>query len=420
MAAVGLSDVFKYGTRFLAHLIVVVLLGVVFVLIGNVVGDFLVGTVSDPGIRSSLGTTAYAGIAIAVVGVLVTVAGLGGLLFKLVADGTTVGTESALAAADGISVAGDETSEQAGDGESRDAQQDTGFSPETPQSSPTASDQSRHAPETTDPTQQPSAGRDSQSPVDAASTTNQAQSDPPTDTAQPGAASGEQAVPRQETQHQSEPTQSSQPVTDAESPGAHSEQSTEARPTTNDESDDETGDGTPTGETDEQSTPDEPPEWTPPDPDEFEQQQAARARERATEDGATDADQSTREHDTSPFDDDPETGFENDTRVVDEDQFDDAQSGATTWDDLQSPTDSTTEQASDRVTDESASTADDWGSPEQFADESDADSTGEQTETKAAGGEQIVEDEGGSESEESFTFETGGDSDPLSDALDDT
>ena len=417
MAAVGLSDVFKYGTRFLAHLLVVVLLGVVLVLVGDVVGEFITGGLTDPGIRSNLGTTAYAGIAISVAGVLVTVAGLGGLLFKLVADGTAVGTRSVIVDADGL---GDAPTNAASDDEHSDADaasSDEATDTASPESAGEQPQPPRRPTETTAPsTESGSAGQNrpaaSQDPVTQESTDRQT-----TPSEQFERAAGQQSAASSEPEQTSQTAPSGEPA-----PPQSGEPEQSPAP-------DESATGSEQSEA--PSNPDEPPEWTPPDPAEFERQQAENADDRAqrdTEDAVDQAQRDTEDADdrvsqdrpASPLDEHRQDSFDDDTRVVDGDQFDDTESGATTWDDLQTPTESTAEPVDEPVTEEPQSTGqEDWGSPEQFGDESGPE-VDESIQSDDSDDENRYEDEEPSDDDSGFSFETSGDGDPLSDALDDS
>ena len=408
MAAVGLSDVFKYGTRFLAHLLVVVLAGVVLVLIGNVVGEFLIGTPSDPSFRTPPETIGWAGVAISAVGVLATVAGLGGLLFKIVADGTAAGTR-AVATQQGVTAAttvADEAPDQSGGpGVASPPTPDTSTEPTKASGQPTHDDQPQQdsQPEpvgqtgsqpretTDDPTTQvPSEGST------IADTESQSDSTPPSEQPTPatqGPADTESSPPEQ-----------TEPIGDPETL-PDDDESTVA------ESSETASVGSAEGEPSESRT-DEPPEWTPPDPEEFERHQQARADERRSQ-GSASEQQADRTASDSPTDD--SAPYEDETRVVDEEQFDEPADAATSWDDL---TGSSGTSDADSTGGAGESQTDEWSDPNQFEASTETDSRADETAAETDSDNGYAMDEETDETE-SFSFESGEDNDPLSDALND-
>lgn len=386
MAAVGLSDVFKYGTRFLAHLLVVVLAGVVLVLTGHLVGDILLLNSGAPGLRLPSSTTGRVGLGIAGLGLLVTVIGLAGLLFKLVADGTAVGTRAVLEEGGELATSdGDETtSEPADDADVSDEPADTPSPDErgSPATAASPTPQERQEPtETTDPTQ-------------SAPT-----SDGPSPPFSQDAAAESQAAPQPPT----DPDAGQPPASETEPSQADSGPANGPEPRSEPAGgDDGTGvpDGTDTGNAEGSS------EWTPPDPEEFEQHQSTRP------------DQQSGEASSDPFADDSTGGFDDDTRVVDEGQIDEPADEATTWDDLRDSSGESNTGSSTDPTGADESAEEDWSTSNPFGDEpaGDAGSPQADEDTQDAYDEEFVEEE--STEGANYTFETEGGDDPLSDALD--
>ena len=353
MAAVGLTDVYKYGARLLAHLLVVVLVGVVLVLTGDLIGEFLVGSVTDPSLRqppARTGQVGWVGVGIAGIGVLATFIGLSGLLYKLVADGTAAGTRAVTGGKAGPVGASADVA-----GEERDA------GPDEPRQSATASQ--------ADGTSQPDAATetpatDEQTAVSDATASDTGQTEPETEPMSAGTDEGET-------------TQSSATA----------------------------------------------PEWTPPDPSEFEQ-----PREEATSDESA----STAE----PFADDPAETYADDTKVVDEATIDDT--GATSWEDLQTsaesghPASESVETDSSTPTDWADETAEITDSAEFDRSSGEPDDSPETTEgphddspeTTAEPDDDSPEttaepDDDDSEDGDAFESFEATETDPLSDALDD-
>lgn len=95
MSAVSLLDVYRYGTRFVGYFLVVSVVGGVFVGIGMVLGA---SSATSPTVETN---RALLGVAVAGIGVLLTLSGLFGLAHKLVADATRVGAAAAVAATGG-------------------------------------------------------------------------------------------------------------------------------------------------------------------------------------------------------------------------------------------------------------------------------------------------------------------------------
>lgn len=383
MAAVGLSDVFKYGTRLLANLLVVVLTGMVLVLAGNLVGEFIVGTVSNPDIRMPPTQVGWAGVAVAGAGVLVTFAGLCGLLFKLVADGTAVGTRSVLEA-EGVLSSGV-------DAEGTDAE--VGTSDES--GVLTQSDETAPAP--------PGEGDGtvagvSEQPMETTDPVREQQSESASSGGGPPPQHSEDAPNGQS----SDPDRQQPPATGTEPPQQGPPEEHSARMPA--ESDAEGG----TSGVSEGASAEDPSEWTPPDPEEFEQHQSTQTEEQSPDAGA------------DPFAEN--AGFEDDTKVVDEGQFDEPPDSATTWDDLRdSSEESTSGPVDEPATGEtSESESDDWSGSNPFGNESASDNTA--TESEGSSSPPAETEEGDSEPQdaydEEFTETEGGD-DPLSDALED-
>lgn len=104
MSAAGLTDVYRYGARFVGYLVLSVILGGLFVGGGIALGANSIitalasGPATDPaGILSSLSLGSLLGALVLVaIGIVVTLTGVVGLVHKLIADASQVGTEVAL------------------------------------------------------------------------------------------------------------------------------------------------------------------------------------------------------------------------------------------------------------------------------------------------------------------------------------
>ena len=103
MSAAGLSDVYRYGVRFVGYLLVVTLVGSAFIVGGAIIGNRILPT-ADGGATA---TSNVAAIALFVIGVLLLLSGLFGLAYKLVADATTAGIAQGRAVETGVTAADD-------------------------------------------------------------------------------------------------------------------------------------------------------------------------------------------------------------------------------------------------------------------------------------------------------------------------
>jgi len=370
MAAVGLTDVYKYGARFLAQLLVVVLVGVVLVLTGDLVGGFIVGSATDPALRTPPNQSGWAGVAIAGIGILATLSGTVGLLFKLVADGTAAGTRSVVD--DGVRQAA--SAEESDEGEADETEADTGQSEETEQSSrpepeqaPVAQASQETGDSGSEPLEQP---RQSEMPPQADGPAQETPVDDQTGAAPAHSGNGTEEPRAESTASAAEAEPAAAEPTEMGEDGASVE-----------------NDGDETTQTRE-----EPPEWTPPDPSEFEQ-----SRDESTVAGDPQSRSTAEQSEVTdePFSEDTAGNYADETKIVDEPTFEEADASATSWEDLKSSS----------------------GSGEGIDDQSPSEWTDETEEITEGSDEESTEPE--SDTGANFeSFETS-DGDPLSDALDD-
>ncbi|WP_276250436.1 hypothetical protein [Haloarcula rara] len=397
MSAAGLSDVYRYGVRFVGYLLAVTLVAGVFV--GG--GVAIVGT---QGLSSVTGGGAtgpvVAAIALVAIGVLLLLSGLSGLAYKLVADATMAGLVQGRA----VDVAATETADATDDEEAAtddDTTEDTaGATGAAPPATDTVDDESssdgtddvtetvREEPEPaeggtgTDSPPEPST--DEQTVVE--SPEPESQPEPPADaTGTDEAVTPADAAPRPD-----------EPVLDDES-GAVTEKSptettdstewVEQSTTAGEDDGIAASDPESAGTTESDSGPTEtqPEEWSPPDPSEFET--AVPAESEADDSGATGPTDESSSAEESP-------GWEM------EESGDESPDTPRTADDLFGETD-------------------DDGGEESVEDVSGLFSGDEETPEGDSGDDEGPEDPD-DEPGESTPFETKSDSDPLSDALEDS
>lgn len=99
MSAAGLSDVYRYGVRFVGYLIAVTFVGGIFVVGGvGLGGTVLVSAVGSGGVASVASGTVVAAVALVSIGALLLLTGIVGLLYKLVADAAMTGVVKGQAA----------------------------------------------------------------------------------------------------------------------------------------------------------------------------------------------------------------------------------------------------------------------------------------------------------------------------------
>ncbi len=233
MTAVRSVDSFKYGTRLFAYLFVILLVGGGLLGLGAVIIENANTSLSN-GVTGIPDKTELAGGSVlALLGSFVLLSGLFGILYKLIADGVTLGqADAAIAAAAGTETATEDAADSAGDGPARtgpspgeQAARDHGAGtivpsgasskpPATPQPPESASDTSTAVAEPTSPQPDPEPTPSRQSDVaeaadgtqhgpeeSAASETAEAVSRPPAEPDRPDAEDG------------SEPTDSDQSAT---------------------------------------------------------------------------------------------------------------------------------------------------------------------------------------------------------------
>jgi hypothetical protein len=104
MSAAGLSDVYRYGVRFVGYLLVVTLVGSAFIVGGAILGEQLLPTVGG---GDTTATSNVAAIALFAIGVLLLLSGLFGLAYKLVADATMAGVAQGRAVGRGVTASDD-------------------------------------------------------------------------------------------------------------------------------------------------------------------------------------------------------------------------------------------------------------------------------------------------------------------------
>lgn len=284
MSAVEITDVYRYGTRFVGALLAVVVVAGAFLGIGYVlVQNGQLGSFSG-----SDGYRAVLGIVVGALGVLLGLSGVFGLAHKLIADATEVGTAAAIAS-EPIAARSAETGTPADeDVETSDSR---GASVEQSDRAEEQSDSTRETPvessETTDPdtttqseesTTSDVQGPPSQTPSVTASSeraeTGQREEPAATDR-EPGREQQESAsqtsndhttatTPSRETPESSTETVTVDDLQRDDEPSAE----TEADWTAEKDADSEPSSAVDEGATE---VPDsEPKEWTPPDPSEFE------------------------------------------------------------------------------------------------------------------------------------------------------
>lgn len=377
MSAAGLSDVYRYGVRFVGYLLAVTLAAGVFVAGGALAGGSVLTDVADGGAAAATTGPLVAGIALIAIGVLLFLSGLSGLVYKLIADAAMAGVaqgravelpaaggEEADAADDGEGAAAgaaaagtvaadtpDEESPADGAEDATDPEQDLGEEESADDVTATTDEQTvvEASPE---PEDQPSApGNGADSPTEAAATNDQ-----PDDWAADDG-SGADEPSSASTSADEWVDQSSGEVASAG------------------EADTTDGDEEPAG-----TAQTEPEEWSPPDPSEFETEAAAESG--TTDDSATAdaAEESLSVEEPSEWETDESDESSPDSPRTADDLFGETDDGGD---------DDTVDDVSDLFSGDDDTAG---------ADEGDSDDT--------AG--------------ESTPFETKSDSDPLSDALDDS
>ncbi|PSP61375.1 hypothetical protein BRC76_06130, partial [Halobacteriales archaeon QH_8_67_36] len=115
MSAAGLSDVYRYGVRFVGYLLAVTLVSNAFVVGGAIIGDRILPTVVGGGATA---TSNVAAIALFAIGVLLLLSGLFGLAYKLVADATMAGVAQGRAVGTGVTASDDGSETDDGDAQS--------------------------------------------------------------------------------------------------------------------------------------------------------------------------------------------------------------------------------------------------------------------------------------------------------------
>jgi hypothetical protein len=92
MSATGLSEVYRYGVRFVGYLIAVTLVGGVFVAGGAALGgSILLSAVGSGGVAAVASGKIVAAVALVSIGLLLFLAGIVGLLHKLIVDAAMTG-----------------------------------------------------------------------------------------------------------------------------------------------------------------------------------------------------------------------------------------------------------------------------------------------------------------------------------------
>lgn len=368
MAAVGLSDVFKYGGTFLGYLVAVAVASAVFVGGGAyfaMTGDL---NVLNPSLAALTTGRAIAGAVLVVLGVVISLSGLIGLLHKLLADAAAAALESARSSAQAVGA--DQDAESEDETESPD---------ETPEG---ASDAHQSADEN-----EPAVAEDgAETPLDGEDTTGTvseklepdrpaADASPPQEPAEadgelasrsPSAANSgaeaapdhgetsppeepQQAPPDQPTGHQAgEPAESDDPVDESatDDEWGESRNTTGAEETSPQEAT-EIGEEEPLDDVEDDDTARA--EWTPPDPAEFEQ--STESTEEAV----------PEQTDPDPSDSTAQTTSEDVVRDVEADSHSDED--VRTWDDVQSASGGDGMESGEKTVDNTNS--DPFGGPEE-------------------------------------------------------
>ncbi|MBX0294482.1 hypothetical protein [Haloarcula nitratireducens] len=447
MSAVSLLDVYRYGTRFVGYFLVVSVVGGAFVGIGMVLGA---SSATSPTVETN---RALLGVAVAGIGVLLTLSGLFGLAHKLVADATRVGAAAAVAATDGESVAervADEPSDEsattegtarADSQETTDERQPAGAATAATGAAvggATAATDDAEAPPQRSETQPPAADPDDPVGVNrpgqrrgGSSSAASTESEPAETTREPAQSPSAAAGTEDGTTADRESVTDRQTATDVGVPGAEPTDdapSSEATATgTDDAAVDPTGEpddgsifggptadapsdaaGEPTareanGENEPTSAESEAPqEWSPPDPTEFEQRES-QAKTTETDDDETAGDAPDFADWGTEGQTDPDVGT--DTRGGRGEPTD----GPRTTDDLFGEESSDESDPFERPTAEETRVEDDSAATDATAadatDEAVADQPNDEDDPETAGSTR--------------RFEVDSDSDPLSDALDD-
>ena len=399
MSAVGLSDLYRYGARFVGYVLVVTAAGGALVAGGYVLGA------SDLSTQAAT-NEALLGIAAGAIGVLLVLSGLVGLIYKLIADAVMAGTVAArrTAGAD-ADVAAAATDEQGADGADEAEQDDdtdgsvtTGVpadgepaddapvddEPSTGEpESPTESEPAEPTVENPQPTAEAEAATAEPEPTDDADETavEAADEQPDESVAETPTEQAAETVVEPEIDQPDEPA-AEDTQSPAESTGEQSETATADAVNLFEGADDtESADA---GERDAEAPPQE---WSPPDPSEFERSESVEP--------ATDVDS-----DESGSD---ETG----SAESDEDAFEDWETGETGATESDADTPRT---AADLFGEQGASTDDEFVEGES-----------EQPDKRLIDDDDTEEsiDEGTTLADEGVEgFEVESDSDPLSDALD--
>jgi hypothetical protein len=117
MSAAGLSDVYRYGVRFVGYLIAVTLVGGVFLAGGALVGGQVLTDVAGGAAAGS--GRAVGAIALIAIGALLLLSGVAGLAYKLVADAAMAGVAQGRAV--DVSATDVETTADEGDNSARAA-----------------------------------------------------------------------------------------------------------------------------------------------------------------------------------------------------------------------------------------------------------------------------------------------------------
>lgn len=380
MSAVGLSDLYRYGTRFVGYGLVVTAAGGAFVAGGYVLG----ATDISPQVASN---EALLGIAAGAIGVLLALSGLVGLVYKLIADAVMAGTAAALSA------------------QTADAEEPAAANEPTEESE--TEDATKAVPAAAPADDEPDAPADESSPPAEPEPTAEEPTQPTAEAEQ----DIEEPEPTTEPEEATQPTaeaeqdiEESQPTADAEASAVDdggepvAEESQPVEETADEQSETATAESVDLFEGAEETAAEDreaeapPQEWSPPDPSEFERSESV---EPSVDDDETD-DTPDDDGETSEAPDDDET----DGAAGDE--FDG-------WDTPESESDA----SSPRTAADLFGDSGEVDSTEQSAEETGTQSDKRLIDDDDTDGEETLADEGVE------GFDVDSDSDPLSDALDD-
>ena len=291
MSAVGLSDLYRYGARFVGYGLVVTAAGGAFVAGGYVLGASDIST-------QAASNEALLGIAAGAIGVLLVLSGLVGLVYKLIADAVMAGTaaalrtraadaEAAAAATDGSATEEAQTEETETDDTAKPvpAGAPAADEPDAPAEEPSATAETEPTTEPAEPTVE--------NPQPTAESEHVAEESQPTADAEASMSDDDGAEPAEPAAE--EPPQAAPAADDgADEPAAGdgADESTDDQPeSATAESVDlfEDAEGSEPTEAAERDAEAPPQEWSPPDPSEFERSESV---EPSTDDAAeTDGDQ---------------------------------------------------------------------------------------------------------------------------------